>query len=231
MYKQLLPVIGLLFLIGIRLPAQPAKSTSLYVSVKSIQLSTGATLSYAEQGMTTGIPVILLPEFTDSWRSWEPVLPYLSEGIHAFALSQRGYEDPYRPTEGYDPQDFAADVACFMEAMHIEKAIVVGHSMGAVTAQQFAIAYPDRTMGIVLAGSLFQSEYVTALAGYLKPALIIWGDKDLLAPRKDQEVLAGAMKRSQLVVYTGTGHNLHWEEPAKFVEDLVVFVRQLTFLR
>jgi pimeloyl-ACP methyl ester carboxylesterase len=123
MYKQLLPVIGLLLFIGVRLTAQPAKNTSPYVGVKSIQLPTGVTLQYAEQGMTTGIPVILLHEFTDSWHSWEPVLPYLPEGIHAFALSQRGYGDSGRPPEGYDPQDFAADVAAFMETMHIEKAI------------------------------------------------------------------------------------------------------------
>jgi pimeloyl-ACP methyl ester carboxylesterase len=231
MYKQLLPAIGLLLLIRTGLPAQPAKNTGLYFGIKSIQLPTGVRLQYAEQGMTTGIPVILLHGFTDSWHSWELVLPYLPEGIHAFALSQRGYGDSGRPPEGYDPQDFATDVAAFMEAMHIEKAIVVGHSVGAVIAQKFAIDYPSKTMGIVLTGSLFQSEYIKALAEYLKPALVIWGDKDVLAPRKDQEILAGAMKRSQLIVYTGAGHDLHWEEPVKFAEDLVVFVRQLTFLR
>jgi pimeloyl-ACP methyl ester carboxylesterase len=54
--------------------------------------------------------------------------------------------------------------------------------------------------------------------------LIVWGDRDAYFPRSDQEALASAIAGSQLTVYEGAGHALHWEEPAHFAADLVSFV-------
>ena len=59
------------------------------------------------------------------------------------------------------------------------------------------------------------------------PTLIIWGDQDAIIPRRDQETLAAAIKGSQLVVYAGTGHTPHWEEPARLAADLVAFAERL----
>lgn len=57
------------------------------------------------------------------------------------------------------------------------------------------------------------------------PTLIISGDRDELCPRGDQEALGAAIADSRLVVYPGTGHGLHWEEPERFASDLVAFVQ------
>ncbi len=65
------------------------------------------------------------------------------------------------------------------------------------------------------------------LRQFTKPALIIWGDKDNFGPRSDQDFFASAMKRAQFVIYKGTGHSLHWEEPARFSADLVKFVESI----
>jgi non-heme chloroperoxidase len=54
---------------------------------------------------------------------------------------------------GYYPQDFAADLAAFMDTLKLGPAVVVGHSMGSSIAQRFALDYPDRTLGLVLMGS------------------------------------------------------------------------------
>lgn len=294
MSKQVLSLIGLLLLMGSGLQAQSIKKFVASPAVQSIKLSTGVNLQYVEQGSSTGTPVILLHGFTDSWHSYELVLSHLPTSVHAFALSQRGHGDSDKPLAGYDPKDFAADVAAFLEAQKIKAAIIVGHSMGSLIAQRFAVDHPAKTLGIVLVGSfadfkkneaiqgfrqmldtlndpieekfaaefqqstlgnpippaflqtaiqeslkvparvwksaadaLFKADYVSLLKAYAKPVLIIWGDKDVFSPRQDQEVLAGAMRRSQLLVYTGTGHAVHWEEPAKFTADLVTFVRQI----
>ncbi|HSB09999.1 MAG TPA: alpha/beta hydrolase [Blastocatellia bacterium] len=118
--------------------------------VKSVELPNRVTLSYVEQGDRSGAPVVLLHGVTDSWHSFDLVLPHLPESIHAFALTQRGHGDSSRPATGYRFGDFAADVAAFMDALQIESAIVVGHSMGSSVAQRFAIDYPERTLGLVL---------------------------------------------------------------------------------
>jgi pimeloyl-ACP methyl ester carboxylesterase len=121
--------------------------------IKAAVFPSDLTLPYVEQGDPSGIPMVLLHGVSDSWRSFEPVLPHLPASIHAFALTQRGHGDAPRPAEGYRTRDFAADVAAFMDAVGLTAAVVVGHSMGATNAQRFAIDYPARTRGLVLAGS------------------------------------------------------------------------------
>jgi pimeloyl-ACP methyl ester carboxylesterase len=122
-------------------------------TTKSVALSTGVTLPYVEQGDPNGVPVILLHGVTDSWHSFELMLPYLPPRIHAFALSQRGHGDADRPVTGYSFRDFAADVAAFMDTLQLNTAVIVGHSMGSGVAQRFALDYPERLLGVVLEGS------------------------------------------------------------------------------
>ncbi len=129
------------------------KQGEMALEIKSIELSTGVALQYVEQGDLSGVPVVLLHGLSDSWHSFELVLPHLPESIRAFALTQRGHGGSSRPEMGYRFHDFAADVAAFMDALHLEAAVVVGHSMGSSIAQRFAIDYPERTQGLVLVGS------------------------------------------------------------------------------
>jgi non-heme chloroperoxidase len=121
--------------------------------IKSVELPDRIALSYVEQGDRSGIPVLLLHGVTDSWYSYQPVLPHLPASMHVFALTQRGHGDSSHPVSGYRFDDFASDLAAFMDALEIESAVIVGHSMGSSVAQRFAIDYPNRTAGLVLVGS------------------------------------------------------------------------------
>lgn len=262
---------------------------------KSIALPTGVTLSYVEQGAPNGVPVVLLHGVTDSWRSFELVLPYLPPSIHAFALSQRGHGDAGRPATGYGFHDFAADVAAFMNVRQLKSAVVVGHSMGSGVAQRFALDYPDRLLGLVLEGSFatlrdnpavrefwetvvatltdpidaslvrefqqstlaqpvpeaffetvvneslkvparvwqatfstfLQEDWSGELGKITTPTLIIWGDQDAFCPRSDQDILATTIPESRLIVYSGAGHDPHWEEPERVATDLRTFINTL----
>jgi non-heme chloroperoxidase len=142
-----------------------------------VELPTGVRLQYVEQGRADGIPVILLHGVTDSWRSFEPVLPHLAETIHTFAISQRGHGDSSRPEAGYGYADMSEDLRGFMDTMNLPAAVIVGHSMGASVAQRFALDHPTRLSGLVLAGAfatLYQrstiSEFTaTAIARLVDP--------------------------------------------------------------
>lgn len=122
-------------------------------TVKTIQLSSQVGLPYVEQGEPGGVPVVLVHGVTDSWRSFETVLPHLPTSIHGFALTQRGHGDAQRPAAGYRTRDFAADLAAFMDALGLEQAVLVGHSMGTTNALRFAMDHPERTLALVLAGA------------------------------------------------------------------------------
>jgi pimeloyl-ACP methyl ester carboxylesterase len=117
---------------------------------KKIQLSSGVNLEYVEQGNAEGIPVILLHGYTDSWRSFEMVLPHLPASLHVFALTQRGHGNSAKPGSNYHPTDMAADIAAFMFEKKTGPAVIVGHSMGGIVAQQFALSYPALTKAVVL---------------------------------------------------------------------------------
>ncbi|MGH6902741.1 MAG: alpha/beta fold hydrolase [Geminicoccaceae bacterium] len=129
------------------------EALGIAVRLREITLPAGLRLPYVEQGDPSGVPVLLLHGYTDSWRSFEGVLAHLPGSVRALALTQRGHGDADRPVEGYRPGDFAADLAAFMETLELGPAIVVGHSMGSYVAQRFALDYPERTLGLVLIGS------------------------------------------------------------------------------
>jgi pimeloyl-ACP methyl ester carboxylesterase len=139
--------------------------------LKSAQLPNGLTLPYFEQGDPSGIPMILLHGVTDSWRSFECVLPLLPRSIHAFALTQRGHGDADRPVAGYRTQDFASDLAAFADQVGIRSAVVVGHSMGGTNALRFAIDYPERTLGLVLVGSFASYRTSPAILDFWETAV------------------------------------------------------------
>jgi non-heme chloroperoxidase len=115
-------------------------------------LTTGVTLEYVEQGQGSGVPVLLLHAYADSWRSFELVLSHLPESVHAFAPSQRGHGDSDRPVDGYRPADLVADAAAFMDAVGLQAAVLVGSSSAGDIARRFAIDHPERTLGVVVVG-------------------------------------------------------------------------------
>ena len=122
-------------------------------TISRCRLSTGITVEYVAQGAEAGHPVILLHGITDSWRSFEPLLPHLPPGIRAYAVSLRGHGGSDRPDTGYAMRDMAADVVAFMDAMHIDTATLVGHSMGARVAMRAAIDRPERIRALVQLGA------------------------------------------------------------------------------
>jgi len=131
---------------------------------QSIRLPSGATLRYVEQGPTEAMPLILLHGFPDSWLSYETVLQSLPSSIRAIALSQRGFGSSDKPEGSYHPRDLAADLAAFMKLQRIPRAVLVGHSMGALVAQSFAVAFPERVAGLVLIGTFKTLRGSTELA-------------------------------------------------------------------
>lgn len=261
------------------------------VALREVTLPSGVRLQYAETGRADGEPIIMLHGYTDSWFSYSRVLPLLAPKYRGISITQRGHGDSGRPAT-YTQDDFAADVDAFMEALGIEQATIVGHSMGSFVAQTVAIRYPHRVRKLVLIGSAtvagnegilglrdfvqtltdpvpydfaydFQASTIhhpvpesfllTAVDESLKlpaqvwkdvldgliatnnadrldeiqaPTLVLWGDRDGIFPRGEQDALVAAIPNATLSVYPETGHALHWERPREFTRELEKFVKQ-----
>ena len=101
-----------------------------------------------------GTPVVFVHEYAGDYRSWEPQLRYFAAPHRCVTYSQRGYPPSDVPS---DParyrQDIARDdVIAVMDALKIDKAHIVGHSMGAYTALHVGIRYPQRCLSVTAAG-------------------------------------------------------------------------------
>ncbi len=120
---------------------------------KKIALPNGEVLAYIEMGNPSGPPVVLIHGFTDSARDWVPMLPYVSKQFHLILVDIRGHGQSSKPECCYGRLDFAYDIKLLLDALHIPKADLVGHSLGTIIIQSFAETWPERTARVVLISS------------------------------------------------------------------------------
>jgi len=144
-------------------------------SKKFVELSTGIKMAYVEMGNPDGEVVILQHGMTDNSRSWSLAAPYFCEaGYHVYLPDLRGMGKSDAPDGFYTPVTYATDLNAFFDAMNIDKAIVVGHSLGSYTAQMFSIMFPQKVEKLVLVSSLplmnYQNErLIAAYMNYIDP--------------------------------------------------------------
>ncbi len=112
----------------------------------------GTRLYYEEAGQ--GSAVVFVHEYAGDYRTFEPQMRHFSRAHRCVTYSQRGYPPSDIPEDGARyGQDIARDdVIALMDALRIDKAHVVGHSMGAATALHVGIHYPDRCLSVTAAG-------------------------------------------------------------------------------
>jgi pimeloyl-ACP methyl ester carboxylesterase len=94
------------------------------------------------------------------------------------------------------------------------------------TVVQESLKVPARVWRAAFEGFL-QDDFSSEVQKIKAPTLVVWGDQDAFCPRSDQDTLVRAIAGSQLVVYPGAGHALHWEQPERFAADLVAFAETL----
>lgn len=75
--------------------------------------------------------------------------------------------------------------------------------------------------------ALSETDWSEQLGRIGAPTFIAWGDQDALFPRSGEDALVAAIPGSRLVVYPGSGHALHWEEPERFASDLMTFIETI----
>ena len=137
-------------LVGTLLAAGPGPEAD---SKRRVKLASGVTLAYRVAGPKSAPPVVLLHGLGDTSRSWSLMVPELAKNHRLYMLDQRGHGDSEAPACCYALADLAFDAVAFMDALKIESAHVVGHSLGSFAAQALTIAYPSRVERLVLIAS------------------------------------------------------------------------------
>lgn len=114
----------------------------------------GTFLSHESQG--EGPPLVFVHGLGGTSNVWHAQRITLSKyfRVVTFDLSGSGRSD--RSKRSYSIDDWCDETAGLMDHLHIEQAVIVGHSMGTVIVQKFAAKYSQKTKAIVLAGALVE---------------------------------------------------------------------------
>jgi len=117
----------------------------------------GIRMHYVEQGR--GFPVVFLHGFPELWYSWRYQIPALAEaGFQAIAPDLRGYGETDKPAEleAYDIHHLVGDMVGLLDALRLQKAVIVGHDWGGVIVWQMALMHPERVERIISLNTPFQ---------------------------------------------------------------------------
>ncbi len=112
----------------------------------------GTRLYYEETG--TGSPVIFVHEFAGDYRSWEPQVRHFGKFYRCITFNARGYppSDVPKGGERYSQERARDDIRVVLDGLNIDKAHVVGLSMGGFAALHFGLRYPQRARSLVIGG-------------------------------------------------------------------------------
>ncbi len=118
----------------------------------------GVTLYYEEAG--EGATLVFVHEFAGDHRSWEPQVRYFSRRYRCVAFNARGYPPSDVPGQAgsYSQSRARDDIRAILDHLGVDRAHVVGLSMGGFAALHFGLAYPERALSLVVAGCGYGAE-------------------------------------------------------------------------
>ncbi|MGE5165326.1 MAG: alpha/beta fold hydrolase [Sphingobacteriales bacterium] len=110
--------------------------------------------------MGQGAPILFVHEFAGDHRSWEPQLREFGKRYRCIAYAARGYKPSDVPPDpnGYSYLHVMRDAVAVLDHLKVDKAHIIGLSMGGHTALQVALNHPGRVRSLVLAGAGSGSE-------------------------------------------------------------------------
>jgi pimeloyl-ACP methyl ester carboxylesterase len=115
--------------------------------------SNGIELYYEIHG--AGKPLVLISGLGYSLWQWHKMVPFLAEHFQVITFDNRGVGQSATPRGPYTAQMLAADTVGLLDALGIEKAVVMGHSMGGFVAQALALDFPQRVDKLILCSTNF----------------------------------------------------------------------------
>jgi pimeloyl-ACP methyl ester carboxylesterase len=101
---------------------------------------------------TEGVPLVLLHGLGNEAHLWDDFVPSVAPHYRVLALDQRGHGDSdWDPEARYDAESMTDDLEAVLNALEIDRFVLVGFSMGGRVSMTFAGRHPERLAGLVIA--------------------------------------------------------------------------------
>ncbi len=118
----------------------------------SVVTDDGVRLHVEEAG--SGTPILFIHEFAGDHRSWEPQVRHFARAYRCVVYAARGFPPSEVPADvaRYGQSRAAADAVAVLDGLGIERAHVVGNSMGGFCALHVGLRHPERALSLVVGG-------------------------------------------------------------------------------
>lgn len=116
-------------------------------------VANGLRLHYVEYGSPApdATPMVLLHGLTSAWGALRRVAEHFSATYHVYALDQRGHGHSARPEDGaYDTDSYLADLDAFVDALGLDRFVLVGQSMGGHHTLGYVARHPERIVAAIV---------------------------------------------------------------------------------
>jgi len=116
----------------------------------------GVRLHYVEGG--TGLPLLCLPGWPQTWYSYRPIALELAKHYRVLIVDIRGMGSSEKPQSGYDKKTMAADLVALLQQLSLTKVHIMGQDIGGMVAMSFAFNYPQLTQKLIVLDGSHPSE-------------------------------------------------------------------------
>ncbi|MCR2762516.1 epoxide hydrolase 1 [Microbacterium sp. zg.B48] len=140
-----------------------------------------------------GTPLLLLHGFPQSSREWVGTVPHLAPLGRVIAPDLRGSGRTDAPRGSYGPDALSEDAVALLDALGIDRAVVVGHDIGALTALSLAVRSPERVSRLVVLA--VPPLYLRMTGSMLGSAKHLWFQYALATPGLGPRLLSGGGQR------------------------------------
>lgn len=109
---------------------------------------------HIDDGGTGEMPIVFVHSFGGSTEHWRNQLDHVRANHRAIAFDFRGHGQSERPNElKYAPHDLVQDIAAVVDSLHLDRFILVAHSMGGHAAVAYVGQHPERVAALLLSGT------------------------------------------------------------------------------
>lgn len=156
----------------------------------------GVNLHCEETG--AGVPIVFVHEFAADHRSWEMQMRHFGQRYRAITYGARGYppSDVPEKAESYSQERATDDILAVMDHLGIDKAHIVGLSMGGFASLHFGLRHPKRALSLVVAGvgygaekdqqARFKAEVEVVAKSLLQEGMAAFAEKYAYGPTRVQ---------------------------------------------
>jgi pimeloyl-ACP methyl ester carboxylesterase len=96
----------------------------------------------------SGPPVVFLAGYSTA-HVYDDFVPRLSDVAHVYGITRRGLGASSKPPSGYSAQRSAEDILQVLDALNLDRPVLVGHSFGGQDLSTFGATYPERASGLI----------------------------------------------------------------------------------